>query len=208
MHWETLESEVISNLNAWHQANPDRSNLNAHGLRTATSKRIAMTVFQDMLDCLANSERIVNLGPGYCLPGFEPALSKKDTVLWNKIDPILREGNMKAPVVSELANQLKLDPKALEKFLVKIAKLGRVRQVAKNRFFLPEAVVSLAEIAAALGKSNGERGFSAAEFRDQTNIGRNLAIEILEFFDKSGLTWRSGDTRKVLKSVSDIFGTS
>ncbi|HIO38145.1 MAG TPA: selenocysteine-specific translation elongation factor [Rhodospirillales bacterium] len=208
VHWEALESEVISNLNAWHQANPDRSNLNAHGLRTATSKRIAMTVFQDVLDCLANSERIVNLGPGYCLPGFEPALSKNDTALWNKIDPILREGNMKAPVVSELANQLKLDQKALEKFLVKIAKLGRVRQVAKNRFFLPDAVVSLAEIAAALGKSNGERGFSAAEFRDQTNIGRNLAIEILEFFDKSGLTWRSGDTRKVLKSVSDIFGTN
>ena len=114
---------------------------------------------------------------------------------------------MKAPVVSELANQLELDRKALEKFLVRIAKLGRVRQVAKNRFFLPEAVVSLAEIAAALGKANGERGFSAAEFRDRTNIGRNLAIEILEFFDKSGLTWRSGDTRKVLKSVSDIFGT-
>ena len=138
--------------------------------------------------------------------------NKKDRILnkdvSEKINPILREGNMKAPVVSELANQLNLDPKALEKFLIKTAKLGKVRQVAKNRFLLPEAVVSLAEIAAALGKSNGESGFSAAEFRDQTNIGRNLAIEILEFFDKSGLTWRSGDTRKVLKTVSQIFGTN
>ena len=101
-----------------------------------------MTIFQDMLDHLANSKRIVNLGPGYCIPGFEPVLSKKDTALWNKINPILSEGNIKAPVVSELANQLELDRKALEKFLVRIAKLGRVRQVAKNRFFLPEAVVS------------------------------------------------------------------
>ena len=206
MHWETLESEVISNLNTWHQENPDRSNLNAHRLRAGLSRRVSMTIFQDMLDHLANRKLIVNLGPGYCLPGFEPTLSKKDTALWNKINPILREGNMKAPVVSELANELKLDPKSFEKFLIKIAKLGRIRQVAKNRFLLPEAVVNLAEIAAALDE-NSEGGFSAAAFRDQTNIGRNLAIEILEFFDKSGLTWRSGDTRKLLKPVSDIFGT-
>ena len=55
-------------------------------------------------------------------------------------------------------------------------------KVAKNRFLLPEAVINLAEIAATLDE-NSEGGFSAAEFRDQTNIGRNLAIEILEFFD-------------------------
>ena len=95
----------------------------------------------------------------------------------------------------------------MEKFLIKIAKLGRIKQVAKNRFLLPEAVINLADIAATLDEIS-EGGFSAAEFRDQTNIGRNLAIEILEFFDKSGLTWRSGNTRKLLKPVSDIFGTN
>ena len=26
-----------------------------------------------------------------------------------------------------------------------------------------------------------------------------------KFFDKSGLTWRNGDTRKVVKSVAEIF---
>ena len=207
IHWETLESEVISNLNTWHLENPDRSNLNAHGLRAALSRRISMKIFQNMLENLTDSKHIVNLGPGYCLPGFEPTLSKKDTALWNKINLILTKGNLQPPVVSELASELNLPPKSLEKFLIKIAKLGRIKQVAKNRFLLPEAVINLAEIAATLDE-NSEGGFSAAEFRDQTNIGRNLAIEILEFFDKSGLTWRSGNTRKLLKPVSDIFGTN
>ena len=54
-------------------------------------------------------------------------------------------------------------------------------------------------------KKNKEQGFSASQFRDGTGMGRNLAIEILEFFDKSGLTWRDGDTRKLVKSVTEIF---
>ncbi|MEE2745548.1 MAG: SelB C-terminal domain-containing protein, partial [Pseudomonadota bacterium] len=54
--------------------------------------------------------------------------------------------------------------------------------------------------------TNKEGRFSAAEFRDSASIGRNLAIEMLEYFDKTGLTWRSGDTRVMLKSVSEIFG--
>ena len=63
----------------------------------------------------------------------------------------------------------------------------------------------MANIAAQLYEKNKEQGFSASQFRDGTGMGRNLAIEILEFFDKSGLTWRDGDTRKLVKSVTEIF---
>ena len=165
-----------------------------------------LPVYQDMLDRLAVGKKIVNLGAGYCLPGFEPVMSKRDTALWNKIKPILAEGHTKPPVVAELADQLNATPKDIGKYLVRIAKLGMVRQVAKNRFLLPEAVLALAQIAEQLGADRGEAGFGAADFRDRTDVGRNLAIEVLEFFDRSGLTWRSGDTRRVLKPVSEVFG--
>ena len=205
-HWEALQQEAIRNLQAWHDTNPERASLNTHGLRSSASIHMPLPVYQDMLDRLTADKKIINLGAGYCLPGFEPVMSKKDTALWNKIRPILVDGHMKPPVVAELADQLNTSPKDLGKYLVRIAKLGMVRQVAKNRFLLPEAVLALAQIAEQLGDDSGEAGFGAADFRDRTDVGRNLAIEILEFFDRSGLTWRSGDTRKVLKSVSDVFG--
>ena len=205
-HWEALQQETLSNLKAWHETNPERASLNTHGLRSSTSVRMPLPVYQDMLDRLTGEKKIVNLGAGYCLPGFEPVMSKKDTALWNKIKPILAEGHTKPPVVAELADQLDANPKDLGKYLVRIAKLGMVRQVAKNRFLLPEAVLALAQIAEQLGADSGEAGFCAADFRDRTNVGRNLAIEILEFFDRSGLTWRSGDTRKILKPVFEVFG--
>ena len=42
-----------------------------------------------------------------------------------------------------------------------------------------------------------ETGFSVADFRDVTKIGRNVAIEILEYFDNKGFTRRDGNSRKV-----------
>ena len=207
-HWETLQLEALANLKIWHEENPERASLNTLGLRSSSNIRMPLPVYQNLLDHLTANKKVVNLGAGYCLPGFEPTMSKKDTALWNKIRPILVEGHMKPPVVAEIADHLNLNAKDLGKYLVRIAKLGLIRQVAKNRFLMPEAVMELAHIADKLGADAGDAGFAAADFRDRTDIGRNLAIEILEFFDRSGLTWRSGDIRKVIKPVSEVFGTS
>ena len=78
LHWEAIQQETIRNLKAWHETNPERASLNTHGLRTSASVRMPLPVYQDMLDRLAADKKIINLGAGYCLPGFEPVLSKKD----------------------------------------------------------------------------------------------------------------------------------
>ena len=132
------------------------------------------------------------------------AKTGKDDAMWKRVLPILENGYTKPPVVHALSEELSLDPRTLEKFLIQSAKLGLVCQVAKNRFLLPEAVLELGDMVEALGAN--EREFGVKEFRDRSGIGRNLAIEILEFFDKSGFTWRSGDVRKVLKPVAEVFG--
>jgi selenocysteine-specific elongation factor len=52
-----------------------------------------------------------------------------------------------------------------------------------------------------------EDNITPAEFRNQSKIGRNMAVEILEFFDKSGLTKRDGNSRKIIKPAKEIFGS-
>ena len=41
--------------------------------------------------------------------------------------------------------------------------------------------------------------FSVADFRDASGIGRNAVVEILEYFDKVGVTRRHGQVRIVLR---------
>ena len=80
---------------------------------------------------------------------------------------------------------------------------GFVTQISKNRFLLPEAINDLAEIAEILGKDGK---ITAGEFRDRSVIGRNMAIEVVEFFDKAGLTKRTGNSREIVKPAIEVFG--
>ena len=53
-------------------------------------------------------------------------------------------------------------------------------QVAPNRFFLPETVARLADLADALAAESPEGSFTAAQFKDRSGIGRNVTIEVLD----------------------------
>jgi len=49
-------------------------------------------------------------------------------------------------------------------------------------------------------------GFTASFLSFLHALGRNLAIEVLEFFDRAGYTRRIGEGRLVLKAPREVFG--
>jgi selenocysteine-specific elongation factor len=153
---------------------------------------------------LAGVGRVVRQGPIWRLPEHEPRLTRSDERLWERLQPLLAAADLRAPRIRELAATLGLQPEAVERFLSRAERLGRVARVAENRFFLPETLARLAEIACELAGSSAEGTFTAATFKNRCGIGRNLTIQILEYFDKMGATRRTGDTRIVLRG-SELF---
>jgi selenocysteine-specific elongation factor len=118
---------------------------------------------------------------------------------------LLAAEDLRPPRVRELAAALGLEPEAVERFLNRAERLGRAARVADNRFFLPETLARLAEIARELADGSPDGTFTAATFKDRSGVGRNLAIRILEYFDKMGATRRTGDARIVLRG-GEVFG--
>ena len=47
----------------------------------------------------------------------------------------------------------------------------------------------------------------AGAFRDATGLGRNVTIEVLEYFDLLGFTDRDGDTRIIIGDGDRFFAT-
>ncbi len=84
---------------------------------------------------------------------------------------------------------------------------GDVWRIDEQRFMLRDQVAALAARAAALAKEVGGRGFTVAQYRDATGIGRNHVIRILEFFDSIGVTRRDGDCRKVRPDYHLVVGS-
>ena len=64
-----------------------------------------------------------------------------------------------------------------------------------------DMVVILIDVAA-----HAEGGvFTAAQFRDRIDNGRKVAIQILDFFDRHGVTLRRGDLRRINRNRLDLF---
>ncbi len=93
----------------------------------------------------------------------------------------------------------------MSRILVRAGRLGLVVRVTDNRFFLPGTLLQLAEIAGELARDEPDGLFSAAGFRDRSGIGRNLAIEVVEYFDRAGFTRRIGNARRVLRPAAEVF---
>ena len=99
-----------------------------------------------------------------------------------------------------------MDKPALLAFLDRSVARRQLLRVAGNRYFHPRAVAALARVAAELAGSDAQGRFDAARFRDRSGIGRNLSIQVLEYFDAAGLTRRLGDSRIVVGSPAELFG--
>jgi selenocysteine-specific elongation factor len=155
---------------------------------------------------LVAAGRVGREGAVLRLAEHEPKLSREDERLWQRVQPLLQAEDLRPPRVRELAEELGLPPEPVTRFLKRMERFGRVAAVAPNRYFLPDTVARLAEVARALADQSPEHGFSAAAFRDRSGIGRNLTIEVLEYLDAIGVTRRRGEARIVVRSGAELFG--
>jgi selenocysteine-specific elongation factor len=54
-----------------------------------------------------------------------------------------------------------------------------------------------------MADSSANGSITVKAFRDQTGIGRNVAIEVLEYFDGRGFTKRQGNDRVILRPFDE-----
>jgi selenocysteine-specific elongation factor len=110
------------------------------------------------------------------------------------------------PRVPEIAGLLNAKEPDIKKLFKALARVGKVVEVAQDHFFLRGTVAEMAGIAAEISASAPDGQFTAAQLRDRLDNGRKVAIQILEFFDRHGVTVRRGDLRRVDSNRVDLFG--
>ena len=197
---------IVAALSQWHREQPDALGPSQPVLFARLAGAAPPPVLEAALAELAAAGRIVRAGAAWRLKEHQPRLTAADERLWGRVLPLFAAAGLRPPRVRELAETLALDPTALARFLARAERFGRLAKVADNRYFLPETLAALADIARALAASAADGTFTAAAFKDRSGVGRNLAIEILEFLDRIGATRRVGDARRSLRAGGELFG--
>jgi selenocysteine-specific elongation factor len=205
-HLARLGDRIAAGLAAWHSAQPDALGPARGALFARLRGEAPAEALDAALAALVTAGRVVRDGAVLRLPGHEPRLTREDERLWERVQPLLAATELRPPRVREMAAALGLEPEPLARFLKRVERFGRVAPVAANRFFLPETIARLADLAAALAEDSPEQSFTASLFKDRSGIGRNLTIEVLEYLDAIGVTRRVGDARVVLRSAAELFG--
>jgi selenocysteine-specific elongation factor len=206
--WDALRDDVVETLKEWHARRPDQPGPEEERLRRALPRSPSTAVFSALVLDSLREKRIARDGTHLTLPGHRPSFSAGDAVLWEKIEPMLLEHELRPPRVLEIAEEVDLDGRATERFLQRAARAGLVVRVADNRYFLPETILALARIAEEMAAGLPEGNFSAGAYNKRSGLGRNLAIILLEFFDKRGFSRRTEDGRVLIASAEQIFGTA
>ena len=98
----------------------------------------------------------------------------------------------------KLLKATNIQKKPLLSFLQSRVNDGQLLRVNENRFARPQELYQLSNKAIELGA--GGRAFDAKQYRDAIGMGRNLAIELLEYFDEIRFTERSGNERHIINA--------
>ena len=192
-------------LAAWHETHPDQMGPGKAELLRAANP-VTGNIAEAVMDLLRARGDIARDGLAWRLPGHQPVLAPMDEARWPMIQTTLAAADLRPPRVRELAETMRMTPEEMDALLLRLERFGRLVRVAANRFFLPETVVALGEIAHALTTGSEAACFTAAEFNKRSGIGRNLTIVVLEYLDRLGITQRSGDLRHAVRSAQEAMG--
>ena len=122
------------------------------------------------------------------LPEHKAGFTDEQAAIWQKAESLFGD---EAWWVRDLAAKTGSDEQAMRVTLRQAAQQGMITAIVKDRYYRNDRIVQFAGLIRELDRARGST--CAADFRDSLNVGRKLAIQILEYFDRIGFTRRRGN---------------
>lgn len=186
---DSAKQKLLNTLENYHQQHNDQL-----GVGRSRLKRMALPTFQDelvyhLIEQL-RKEGAINQSRGWLhLPTHGLAFSPEQDALWQTAKVYFEK--TEPWWVRDLANEMKMDEKVIRSLLHKAAQLGLIIPIIADRYYTHHAIEKFASIIIKYNETNGS--VTAADFRDELSVGRKLAVQILEYFDRTGFTRRKKD---------------
>jgi selenocysteine-specific elongation factor len=207
--WARFATAAVEALEAFHTEHPDLPGLGRERLRLTVSPRLPAALFSVVLRRLSAKGHVALDRSWVRRPSHIVRFSEEEERIWARIVPLLQgTERFRPPRVRDVATAEGIDEQVVRRLFKMAARRGEVDEIAKDHFFTSNTVVEMADIARELAANADDGHFTVIGFRDRLNNGRKVAIQILEFFDRQGLTMRRGDIRRINPHKLELFSHS
>lgn len=193
---------IEDTLAEFHKNNKDVLGADLLTLRKLLGQSINLEPLEFHLRLLLDTGKVKRTAAIFGLSSHTASLSQQDQQHWNIVVEAFNSAGNTPPRVRQLAELICQSTDDTFSFLNRCVALGKISKVTANRYFLPSTLNSLAKTAYELSESDS---LSVAGFRDKSGMGRNLVIELLEYFDRCRYTQRQGDKRLVIGKQDSVY---
>ena len=192
--WISHKKSVVNLVREAEKLNIFKPGLTHSELKSATGYVFSLETIALLVDELVQDGKIDFDGQHVQILRYKKLFSVEETKLSERITESLEMSPLTPPALGTLASHLEVD----EKHLLSVLRHMEIKSVTVavkiNRYFLSKTIQTFTKIIlAAANDLDGQ--VSLAQFRHLTGLNRNRAIEVLEYFDKIGLTRRTHNSR-------------
>jgi selenocysteine-specific elongation factor len=147
-----------------------------------------------LLQDLAREKIVAIAGDALDIPGRSKSLGGAEGELARMIEGRFAAAGLQPPPVSELINERTQKAKVIEGVISFLVKQGTLVRLAEGIYAHRDVLAAASE---RMRMRAGET-IDVGQFKEYFGLSRKIAIPLLEWMDREGVTKRIGDVRKVL----------
>jgi len=187
--------EIIETIDGYHKSFPLKTGLLKEELRSRTAGAKNPKLFNYLIRQLSQEDVIVQEKEVVRLKGHKVMLAQDQKETRQKLEAIYAKSGLQPPYFKEIKDEF--SGNTASEVLDVMVKDGRLLKVKEDLYFDRKAVDALAEKLVAFLKTHGE--ITTPQFKDMTGTSRKYTIPLIEYFDRSQITVRVGDSRVLRK---------
>ena len=191
-----LVTKAAGLLADFHRDNPLKSGLSAEELRGRLARSLSARLFQLVLQEAAKAGQVKQEGSLIRLADHQVALVGETEDLRRQLLEFYRQAGLAVPTVKETLEQHGKYPADLvRELLAVLLRDGELVKVSEELYFEAGVLAELRARLLAFLQQEGE--IDAPRFKNLTGLTRKFSIPLLEYFDRTKLTLRIGDVRRL-----------
>lgn len=194
--WSSVEAWLDQYIDDWHRHHPMQAGIKTAELNAEMGSKFDLNIAAAVLESQLRAGQLTLRDGHVRRRGFEPAKSQEALEHWQQLRTQLGQAGRLPPLLSDLLTQTGLSVEQGRAALRIGLGQSDLHQLNNNRVALPGQLMyffQCLEEAEAAGET-----LAVGTVKKRFQAGRNLTVEILEYFDTLRLTRREGNARKLL----------
>ena len=193
--WNELKNSIHNFLKKYHAKNP----LNAGAQKEEIRQHLSCenSILEALLQSMLDDKSISQKGELFLNPNFSITLSSEDDSLQNSVLNQLDQEGFTSSTLAQLSLKTGNSKEKLMQVLNVAEQQGKLLRIDGKLMFTQKNFIILREKVNQFFSNHPE--MSVLEFKELAHTSRKYAVPLLEYFDKQKITYREGNTRKLVR---------